>query len=91
MRNRVGTLREELSLLGQLGKRIAYLRKQNGMTQLDLSIVTGIAKSYISDLETGNRNPTIMLLQTLASGIGITLEELFRGIVPLEELAKMVE
>jgi transcriptional regulator with XRE-family HTH domain len=88
---RKNSFEKELSLLGQLGKRIAYLRKQKGMTQLDLSITTGVAKSYISDLETGNRNPSVMLLQELASGLGVTLEELFRGIVPLEELAKLVE
>ncbi len=78
----------DLSLLSQLGKRIAYLRKKKGMSQLDLSIETGISKSYISDLENGRRNPSVLLLQRIASSLGVSLEKLFQGIVPLDVLLR---
>ncbi len=77
---------DELDLLHQLGKRIAYLRKQGRMSQLDLSLATGISKSHLSDIECGRRNPSLLTLGTIAQGLGVTLEELFRGIVSLEEL-----
>lgn len=75
-----------LSVLSQLGKRVAYLRKERHLTQLALSLESGLSKSYISDLERGERNATVEVLQRLASALKVTLEELFRGVVPLEEL-----
>ena len=75
-----------LSTLSQLGKRVAYLRKERHLTQLALSVESGLSKSYISDLERGQRNPTVEVLLRLVKALGVTLEELFRGVVPLEQL-----
>ncbi len=76
----------DLDLLHQLGKRIAYLRKKKGMSQLNLSLESEISKSYLSDLECGRRNPSLLTLGRISRALGVTLEELFRGIVSLEEL-----
>lgn len=73
-------INEDKFLLYELGKRIAFLRKGKGMSQLDLSLECGIAKSYLSDLERGKRNPTIAVLSKIALGLGVSLEELFKGI-----------
>jgi len=75
-----------LSTLSQLGKRVAYLRKERHLTQLALSLESGLSKSYISDLERGQRNPTVEVLLRLVKALGVTLEELFGGVVPLEQL-----
>lgn len=78
----------DLSLLPQLGKRIAYLRKKRGMSQLDLSLEANVSKSYISDLENGRRNPSALLLQRIAFALGVSLEKLFQGVVPLDALLR---
>lgn len=78
------SLDDSLSLLGQLGMRITYLRKKKNVSQLELSIRSGVSKNYISDLENGRRNPTITILQRLANGLGVSLEKLFQGIVPID-------
>ena len=64
----------------QLGMRIRYLREQKKMTLEDLSFEANVNKNYLSDLERGNRNPTVKILEKIAVALGITLEELFRGI-----------
>ncbi len=74
----------DLSLLWQLGKRIAFLRKQRSMTQLDLSLSSGLALSFVSDLELGKRNPSIETLWKVAKALNVTLEELLKGIAPIE-------
>ena len=79
---------DQLSLLGQLGMRISCLRKKKGLAQLDLSLSCGVSNNYLSDLENGRRNPSILLLQRIASGLGASLETLFQGIVPLEDLLR---
>lgn len=79
---------DDIDILSQLGRRIAYLRKSKRISQLDLSIDSDISKSYLSDLECGRRNPSVMVLSRICAALEITLEELFRGIVPLEQLLK---
>ncbi len=78
------SLDASLSLLGQLGMRIAYLRRKKNISQLELSVRSGVGKNYISDLENGRRNPTIEVLQKIANGLGVSLEKLFQGIVPID-------
>lgn len=64
----------------QLGMRIAYLRKQKGWSQLDLSLQANVNRNYISDLEKGRRNPTLDVLERISDAFGIRLETLFRGV-----------
>ena len=66
-----------------LGKRIAYLRKQREMSQLDLSLDSGIAKSYICELEAGKRNPSVLILERVGESLDITLSTLFEGCGPV--------
>ena len=79
---------DSLNTLAQLGRRIAYLRKGKGLSQLELSLRSEVSNSYLSDLEAGRRNPSVLLLTRIADALDITLEELFRGVVPLEQLLK---
>lgn len=64
----------------QLGMRIRYLRSQKKWSQEDLALEADINKNYISDLERGNRNPTLRVLERIALAFNITLEELLKGI-----------
>ena len=69
-----------MNILIQLGKRIAYLRRMKKMSQLDLSLESNVNKNYISDLEKGRRNPSIMVLNRIAEALEIDLATLFKGI-----------
>ena len=69
----------------QLGMRIRYLRKQKGMSQEDLALDCGINKNYLSDLERGTRNPTVIVLEKIANALDINLSTLFKGIQSFED------
>ena len=73
-----------MNILIQLGMRIRYLRKQKGMSQLDLSLEAEVNKNYISDLERGSRNPSILLLERICKALDIDLATLFKGIQSFE-------
>ncbi|MBR3674918.1 MAG: helix-turn-helix transcriptional regulator [Bacilli bacterium] len=73
-------------VLWQLGRRIAFLRKEKKLSQIDLAADAMMAKSYLSELERGKRNPSVLVLSRLAAALGTTLEELFKGIVSIETL-----
>ena len=64
----------------ELGMRIRYLREQQKMTLEDLAFEADVNKNYLSDLERGNRNPTVKVLSKIADALGISLETLFKGI-----------
>lgn len=64
----------------QLGARIRYLRQQKNMTIEDLALEADINRNYLCDLERGTRNPTVNVLNKIATALGIVLSELFEGI-----------
>lgn len=49
-------------------------RRASGMTQKELSVLTGIAQGDISKLESGSANPSLKTLQRLAEGMGMKLK-----------------
>ena len=69
----------------QLGMRIRYLRKQKGMSIEDLALEAGINRNYLSDLERGVRNPTVVVLEKIAKSLSINLSTLFKGIQSFED------
>jgi transcriptional regulator with XRE-family HTH domain len=55
-----------------VGRNVRRLRLQAGLTQEQLSTRSGFGQQYISDLERGLRNPTIVSLYELAQALGST-------------------
>lgn len=74
-----------MNILTQLGMRIRYLRKKKGYSQLDLSLEAGVNKNYISDLERGTRNPSLVMLERIAVALDVDLSTLFQGIQSFED------
>jgi transcriptional regulator with XRE-family HTH domain len=62
--------------LDAVGPRLRRLRSERGVTLADLSERTGISKSTLSRLETGQRRPSLELLLPLAQAYRVPLDEL---------------
>lgn len=62
--------------LEQVGPRLRRLRTQRGVTLTELAEQTGISKSTLSRLETGQRNPSLELLLPLAQSYRVPLDDL---------------
>lgn len=50
------------------------VRKQQNLTQKELSERTGITQADISRIENGTRNPSLDMIKRLASGMGMRLK-----------------
>ena len=61
----------------ELIKSLIEARNRGHITQKQLSELTGIAQSDISQIETGNANPTISTLNRLAEGLNTKLKITF--------------
>jgi transcriptional regulator with XRE-family HTH domain len=59
-----------------VGRNVRTVRQAKGMTQEQLAEESGFSQQYISDLERGRRNPTIVSLYELAMALRSTPVEL---------------
>ena len=59
-----------------VGENTARIRKEKGLTQEALAEKSGLSQQYISGLENGQRNPTIVTLFELSSALGVSHLEL---------------
>ena len=61
----------------QFGKRILFLRKQQGMTQNDLAFKSGLGREYISTVECGKRNISIDAIEKISFALSLPIKDLF--------------
>ena len=61
------------------GSLIAAIRKEQNRTQQDLSNELGVSSAAISKWERGIGFPDVSLIEPLATSLGITIAELFKG------------
>jgi transcriptional regulator with XRE-family HTH domain len=65
-----------------VGRNVRRIRQEKGLTQEQLAEISGFSQQYISGLEQGQRNPTIVSLYELATALDVSHMEL---VSPTEE------
>ena len=60
----------------QFGQRARAIRLKQGLSQGDVAKILGVHRSYISGLERGMRNPSLLTVQKVAKALGVTAEKL---------------
>ena len=61
-----------------VGRNFARIRAAKGLTQEQIEERSGFSQQYLSGLERGKRNPTIVTLHELAQALGVSHEDLVR-------------
>lgn len=59
-----------------VGRNFVRLRHEKGLTQEQVEERSGLSQQYISGLENGHRNPSVVTLYHLATALGVSLVEL---------------
>lgn len=59
-----------------VGDNCSRIRKREGLTQEQLAEKSGLTQQYLSDLERGKRNPTIVTIYEIAMALGVSHLEL---------------
>jgi transcriptional regulator with XRE-family HTH domain len=54
-----------------VGKNLRHLRQAKGWSQEDLALTAGVDRTYVSGVERGVRNPTVLVLSQLASALQV--------------------
>jgi transcriptional regulator with XRE-family HTH domain len=63
----------------QFGERIRALRQARGWTQVEMADFLAMDRSYLSEIETGKKDPSLTMLKTLATGLKTTISKLTEG------------
>jgi transcriptional regulator with XRE-family HTH domain len=61
----------------QFGQRLRALREREGLTQMALAEATGLHATYISGIERGRRNVSLINIHKLADALGVGVTSLF--------------
>ena len=72
----MGTSPAIATVLAEVGPRLKRVRVRRGVTLTELAAATGISKSTLSRLETGQRKPSLELLLPIAQAHQVPLDEL---------------
>jgi transcriptional regulator with XRE-family HTH domain len=60
----------------QVGLNVQRLRKEKGWSQEDLAFESGLHRTYISGIERGVRNPTVLILDQIAGALAVKANRL---------------
>ncbi len=56
------------------------MRHARGWTQVELAELLRIDRSYLSEIETGKKDPSLTILKTIADGFNLSLSQLLRNL-----------
>jgi XRE family aerobic/anaerobic benzoate catabolism transcriptional regulator len=73
---RVTPANDDAIFLRALGQRVRLLRARRGMTRRILAAQSGVSERYLSAVEAGTGNGSILLLRALAKGLNVSLRAL---------------
>ena len=69
-----------MDIKSKVGQRIKELRIVKRMSQGDLAYISDLDRSYIASVENGQRNISIVNIEKIAVGLGVTLKEFFKDV-----------
>jgi transcriptional regulator with XRE-family HTH domain len=68
---------QRISPLKSLGLQVKKFRRSAGLTQEELSERCDIFRTYLSRIESGDANPSAMVLLTLAKHLNVAVGDFF--------------
>jgi len=68
-----------MNVKAKIGLRIKKLREKAGLSQLELSNLADLDRTYINSVENGKRNISIVNIEKIVNALRISMYEFFRG------------
>lgn len=60
----------------KFAKRLVSIRKERRLSQEELALLCGVDRTYVGRIERMERTPSLVVLQKIADGLGMSLIEL---------------
>jgi transcriptional regulator with XRE-family HTH domain len=62
----------------KFGEKVKFLRKEKNLSQEELAHLATIDRTYISDIEKGERNVSLVIIEKIAKSLEIETYELLK-------------
>lgn len=62
-----------------VGRNVRHFRLKKRLTQEEFAEISGLSQQYISSLENGRRNPTVVTVFELSQALGVNPIDLLRN------------
>lgn len=66
-----------MNIKEKFGQKVKQLREQKGFSMEYLANISDIDRTYISDIEKGKRNVSLLIIEKLSLALQVTIQELF--------------
>jgi transcriptional regulator with XRE-family HTH domain len=67
-----------MSIRENFGQRLKVLRQHRKMSQDDVSLSSGVDRSYLSEIENGKSSPTLDIIDRIAKALNVSLSDLVK-------------
>jgi transcriptional regulator with XRE-family HTH domain len=67
-----------MDVRARIGLNVQRLRRSKALSQEELSARASIHQTYLSGVERGVRNPSVMVLERIAKALGADIEDLVK-------------
>lgn len=64
------------NIIKKFGKRVREVRLGKQMSQGDVARILGVHRSYISGIERGTRNPSLITIEKIANALKVDKKDL---------------
>lgn len=72
-------MQKKSALAQRFGDEVRRLRHERGLSQEELAFKCGRSLNYMSEIETGKRNPSLDTIAAICAALEVALAEFFRN------------
>ncbi|WP_187432000.1 helix-turn-helix transcriptional regulator [Roseobacter fucihabitans] len=69
---------QRMSVQSRVSKNIQRIRREKELSQEDVAHRANIHQTYLSGVETGKRNPSILVVERIAKALNVDVSEIFK-------------
>lgn len=67
-----------MSFQSRVSRNIQRIRREKDLSQEEVAHRADIHQTYLSGVETGKRNPSILVVERIAKALGVDVSEIFK-------------
>ena len=69
-----------MAVQSRVSRNIQRIRRENDLSQEEVAHRADIHQTYLSGVEIGKRNPSILVVERIAKALGVDVSEIFKPI-----------
>ena len=69
---------QRMSVQSRVSRNIQRIRREKDLSREEVAHRADIHQTYLSGVETGKRNPSILVVERIAKALGVDVSEIFK-------------